>query len=208
MPRSGMTNLLLELRARCDAGTADYASGGVTHWTDDQLQQVLDRHRVDVPRELMVRAPEYTGGSAVYFNYGWRCAWAEEAASGTTIWRVEDSAGSIAGTALYTPEYAAQTLRFGANTGGVAYYLTYRTYDLDRAAADVWEQKAANVAGRFDIKTDNHDLKRSQLRQSYLDMAASFRRRAGAKASTWVRGDLSGEPRYEGPFKPVDHEVW
>ncbi len=206
--RTGMDNLINKLRARSDAGTADYVSGGITFWTDDQLQEILDENRSDVIREPLELHPEQIGGSAVYFSYSWSRRWAEEAASGTAIWRVDDSAGSLIGTASYTPEYGAQTLRFTANTGGSAYFLTYRAFDMDRAAADVWEQKAASVATRFDIKTDNHDLKRSQLAQQYRDMAAQFRRRAGAKVSQRVRDDMPVEPTYTGPFKPVQREEW
>ena len=191
--RVGMATLIIELRSRCDAGTADYSSGGQTFWTDDQLQTILDSHRADVKRERLLMSADQIGGSAIYQDYYWGHEWVEEMGSGTAIWRVDDSSGSAVGTTLYTPEYRAKHLRFAANTLGTAYYLTYRVFDLDRAAADVWEQKAASVAMRFDVKTDNHDLKRSQLVQQYRDMAAQFRRRAGARVSMRLRDDSPGE---------------
>lgn len=204
--RDGMASLIIELRTRCDAGTADYQVAGSDFWTDDQLQSVLDRNRRDVKRETLMLAPELSGGSAIYHDYQWCREWVEEAASGTAIWRVEDSQGSLIGTASYTPEYGARSLRFASNTGGTAYFLTYRSYDLDRAAAEVWERKAGHVASRFDIKTDNHDLKRSQLVEQYRAMAVEFRRRAPAKIATRVRDDMPVEPRHDGPFKPVSED--
>lgn len=197
--RSGMTTLLNELRTRGDAGTADYVAGGLTFWTDDQLQAILDRNRADIRRERLWVEAEPSGGSAVYLDYRFSQAWPEEAASGTAVWRVEDSGGSTVGTALYTVEYGARSLRFSADTGGTAYYLSYRTFDLDRSAAEVWEAKAASVAARFDLKTDNHELKRSQLYQQYRSMALTFRRQAGAQSATRVRADVDdgGGPRRE-----------
>jgi hypothetical protein len=54
----------------------------------------------------------------------------------------------------------------------------------------VWEQKASNVAARFDIKTDNHDLKRSQLRASYLQMAQLHKKRAKPQSTRMTREDV------------------
>ena len=183
MARPGMTALIDELRRRCDAGTADFS--------DDALQAVLDGYRrVSVRRPLLV-VPTLSGGSAVYNDYYWYAGyWVEGPESGATAWRVEDSAGSVVGTALYAVESRAGHLRFADDTRGAAYTLTSRAYDLDRAAAAVWDAKAAAVADRFDVSTDNHDLKRSQLMQHYRDMAAGYRRRAPAAASERLRSDL------------------
>ncbi len=182
MARSGMTTLIDELRRRCDAGTADY--------TDDDLQAVLDGYRRVSVRRLLLAVPTQSGGSAVYNDYYWDAGdWVEGAESGTAVWRVDDSAGSVVGTAAYTVESRAGHLRFTADTLGTAYYLTSRAYDMDRAAADLWDAKAAAVASRFDVSTDNHDLKRSQLVQHYRDMAASYRRRAPAQTSERLRDD-------------------
>lgn len=188
--RTGMATLITELRQRCEAGTAEYTLSGEVYWTDDHLQARLDREREDVYREPLMVQPRYEGGSAVYYDYYYRREYVEEA-DGGTVWRVEDSTGALVGTASYTANYAARHLRFAANTGGSALYLTYRAYDLDRAEAEVWERKAANVASRFDISTDNHSLKRSQLEDAYRQKAADARRRAPAKSRTRTRGDLS-----------------
>ncbi len=46
------------------------------------------------------------------------------------------------------------------------------TYDLHAAAADVWDEKAAAVAGNFDFKADGGDYSRSQ---AYTQMQAQAR---------------------------------
>ena len=190
--RAGMTPLIDELRRRCDAGTASDVIAGQTHWSDDDLQAILDGQRRDYARRPLLAIPaQQTGGSLSYQDYYWLVGtWVEGAESGTAVWRIEDSAGSIVGTAAYAVNSRAGHIRFTADTGGTVYYLTYRGYDLDRAAADVWEAKAAGVAARFDAATDNHDLKRGQLAQHYRDMAATYRRRAGVRAHARTREDV------------------
>lgn len=188
--RASMANLILELRQRCEAGTAEYQLGSQTYWSDDHLQAVLDRQREDLKRVSLVMSPDYSGGSALYYDYYWPRGDYVEDVDGGTAWRIEDSTGSAIGTADYTVNVAARHIRFGSDQQGQARYLTYRVYDLDRAEADVWDKKAANVASRFDVKTDNHDLKRSQLEAHYRTKAADARRRAPARSRTRVRDDL------------------
>lgn len=189
--RSGMQQLVDELRAMTDSTTDDYTYNGVTYWTDQQLQNVLDQYRQDIYREPLHPEGEYTGGTLRYYNYYWRAVNVERAASGSAAWQVEDSAGSAIGTANYTAYYEARYIRFTSHTGGGDRRLSYRTYDLNRAAAHIWRQKAAHVASRFDITTDNHTLKRSQLRQQYLQMAAHYSTQAGSKHTRMVRSDLN-----------------
>lgn len=188
--RDGMSDLITRLRGMTDAGTADYTLAGGTYWTDDQLQSVLDRRRMDVYREKLITQEEYSNGTAFYHNYYFCESDVERLASGTVAWRVENSAGSVMGTGSYTANYDSTHIRFAADQGGSAYWLSYRKYDIERAAADVWEQKAASVASRFDIKTDNHDLKRSQLRASYLQMAQIHKGRAKPQSSRFNREDV------------------
>lgn len=189
--RTTMAELITLLRGYAEAGSADYTVAGGTYWTDDQLQQTLDGHRTDVYRNpLQVRAT-YNNGTAQYFDY-YTDLRNLERADGGTVWRVEDSSGSLIGTANYTVNYDAGHLRFSSDQQGTAYWLTARVYDIDRAAADVWRRKAAHVANSgFDWKTDNHEVKRSQLRAQYLAMADSFAGQAQPSVNAWTRDDLN-----------------
>lgn len=49
------------------------------------------------------------------------------------------------------------------------------TYDLNRAAADIWTEKAAAVSVNFDFAADGGDYKRSQAYAQMMRMAAQFR---------------------------------
>lgn len=176
MARTGMTNLLTELRGLTEAGTADYTVGTATYWADDTLQDILDIHRTDVIREQLQTYPNYvSAGSISYTDYRSTFAYFEATTGGTVIFYVQDAAGSTIGTANYTPDYRRGQLIFGADQGGTAYYLTGRSYDLNAAAADVWRRKAAHYApSSFDFSTDNHSIKRSQVYDHCLAMATYF----------------------------------
>jgi hypothetical protein len=192
--RAGMANLIDELRARCNAGSADYSLAGDTYWVDDQLQTTLDRHRCDYQRQPLRVDPIQMVGSAVYHDYYWqRGDWVEEGTSGTAAWRVENSAGSVISESGYVVNYVHKHIRFTADQMGTAYYLSYRAYDLDRAAADVWARKAAHVTDRFDLSTDNHKLSRRQLHEMYTAQAKYYRSMAPARSVTRVRDDIGGE---------------
>lgn len=189
--RSGMHNVINDLRLMTDAGTAEHSVDGVDYYTDDQLQRILDTYRADIYRELLTAQEDYAAGSAQYRQYYWSQPHVEQATSGTAAWYVTDGQGSVVGTANYAVDYDGHAISFTANTLGSARYLTYRSYDLNRAAATVWKEKAAHVADRFDVRTDNHDLKRSQLRKNYLDMAQSYLAKSRPYLVRLVREDLN-----------------
>ena len=189
--RSGMATLIADARLLADAGTAEHSVDGVTYYDDDAVQRILDQHRMDVTRERMAFEAQYNAGSAEYYDYYWALPHVEEAASGTTAWVITDGNGSAIGTADYTVNYDAQQVRFDSNTTGSVFYLTYHSYDLDMAVSRLWRDKASHVADRFDVKTDNHDLKRSQLAARYMEKAQEYAGKARPKHVRMVRVDLN-----------------
>lgn len=189
--RSGMTTLITRLRGMTNAGTADATVAGETYWSDEHLQDVLDAHRMDHNRTQLSPEPEWVNGTLLYHDYYAPAGNFEEAASGTQYWRVEDGEGYVAGTATYSVDYARGVVRFAADTNGTAYYLRGRSYNLNGAAAAVWERKAGFYAAMYDVSTDNHRLNRSQLIKHCLAMAAEYEARGGIHSSRVVRADLT-----------------
>lgn len=188
--RNGMLDLIERVRVLCDAGTAEHSVQGVSYYSDEHIQERLDRQRMDVYRVPLTAQTEYSGGTAIYKRYYFPTADVERADSGTAAWLVEDYAGSAIGTASYTAYYDAQYIEFTTNTQGSAYYLTYREYDVERTAAHIWREKAAFVANRIqEISTDNHTIKRGDLRKLYLENAQYFTGQAKPKNVKWVRDD-------------------
>ena len=190
--RATMSDLILDLRGMTDAGTADYTIGAVTYWTDDTLQDVLDKHRLEVVREPLVSQSEYDGaGTVVYKQYLSRYGNFEATSGGSAIFFVEDSIGTQSGTANWSADYVQGKVTFTSDQKGTAYYLTGRSYNLNAAAAEVWRMKAGQVAKAFNFSTDNHKVDRGQLVQHYLTMANTYAGMAGATVTTIWRSDVN-----------------
>ena len=171
--RDGMQTLIDTVRAYANAGTAEWTieseSSYKSYWDDEEIQRVLDRHRADIVHYEMDPIQSYSAGSVVYLSYDLGYGSIE---SGTAVFKIEDVDGTISG---WTMDYTRGLATFATDTKGSTYYWTGSTYDLYGAAADIWMIKAANVAKMFDFSTDGHSIKRSDLRRSYLDMAAYYK---------------------------------
>lgn len=192
MARAGMSDLITQLRGLTVAGTADYSVGSIAYWTDDQLQSQLDQLRTDFARVQLVAVPRVNNGVMSYYDYYIpdEYRFLEGTASGTAAWLLADSAGGTVAFSAYTLNLDARHLLFTSDTLGTVYYLTGRAYDVYRAAADVWERKAADVWDAFDLKTDNHDMTRSQKFAHAKIMAKEMRKRSGWNTTTMVRSDV------------------
>ena len=197
--RTGLANLITELRGFVEAGTADYSivgSGGtINYWDDDQLQNILDIHRTDIVFEQLQSYPyQVAGGSLSWTDYRSSYGYFEATTGGTAIFYVQDSTGAVSGTANYTADYRRGALTFGTNQAGSVFYLTGRSYDLDASAADVWRRKAAHYAPTsFDFSTDNHSISRSQVYKHCLEMAEHFEGKSASAVETvqMFRSDLA-----------------
>jgi hypothetical protein len=166
-----MADLIETARVLADAGTADWTLGTVVYWGDDEVQRVLDRHRMDVFRHELSAMQTYEGGTVVYKDY---YAGFGNIESGTAVFGLETAAGSAVGTANYSFDHARGKAVFTADQAGSAYFLNGRRYDVNAAAADIWRVKAANVAKLFNFSTDGHRIDRGELRKYYLEMCAEF----------------------------------
>lgn len=51
------------------------------------------------------------------------------------------------------------------------------TYDLNAAAADIWEEKAALLAAQYDFNADGASYSRSQAYEQYMSLARHYRSR-------------------------------
>ena len=194
MARTTMADIITELRGMANAGTADYTITSTTYWSDDQLQSILDRNRMDVHQELLHSEQKWVGAAdAEYYDYYSAYDWFEQTDGGTAIFVIEDAIGTDVGTALYTADYQAGRVTFVSDTGGADYYLSGRIYDLNGAAADVWRKKAVQVAASssgFDWSTDNMSMKRSQQVSQARDMVGYYEGQAWPKTAVMYRGDI------------------
>ena len=185
--RTGMVDLIDQFRGMADAGTADFTAGTITYWNDDTSQKLLDRHRHNFIDLELQPVSFITNGTTDWRDYYMPYTDLE---SGTAVFTIKDTTGSAYGTSVYTVDYQLGVITWSTNVLGSSILVTGRHYDLNAAAAEAWRFKAANVSKMYDFSTDNHNLKRSQLRQSFLDNSRYYSGLAGPKSIEMYRGDM------------------
>lgn len=173
--RTGMVDMIANLRSMTNAGASDYSIGLVDYWSDDQLQAALDAHRMDFYQADLAQITAMESGAIVWKTY--RSPY-RNLEGGTVNFTVIDGLGNVAGTADYSADYPNGIITFSANQAGKIWYLTARAYDIYAAAADVWRMKAAHASAEFDFTTDNHSIKGSQLSAQCLKMADYYERQS------------------------------
>lgn len=194
MARDTMSDLIQRVRDMTNAGTAVYSTGSSTYFSDDHIQDILDRNRLDFRFQRMEAHPRYiTGGSVEYFDYEVGYSDLERTDGGTAIFWIEDGVGTNVGTANYSVDYQRGLVTFGTNTNGTAYYATGRAYDVHGAAADLLERWASHEALSFDVGTAERRLARSQKYQMLTEQARNYRRQAWIVHTPVVRSDLNQE---------------
>ena len=69
------------------------------------------------------------------------------------------------------------------------------TYDLNAAAADIWDEKAAALAAKYDYSADGGNYKVSNAFDQAQKMAARYRSRRSLRTATMVKSpeEVSGE---------------
>lgn len=190
--RTSMAELLLTLRGLTNAGSAEYTVNAVSYWTDQQLQDVLDRHVTQIRHEELY-AIVYTGiGTIAYFDYQASRRFLETTDAGTSRFVIQNETGATISTAAWSVNYPRGLVTFGTDTEGLTRYLTGYSYDMNAAAADVWQQKAAHYVTAYDVATDNHNLRRSQIIQNCMMLAKEFAAGAAVYSVSVERSDTTG----------------
>lgn len=69
------------------------------------------------------------------------------------------------------------------------------TYDMNAAAADIWDEKAALLAGKFDVSADGASMSRSQLFDMATRRARHYRSRRAKGSSSAV---TTSDPEWSG----------
>lgn len=170
--RSGMVDLISELRGMTEVGANDYTIANNVYWTDKQLQDVMDRHAWLLDNEPMLVVPARSSGAFTYTDYYIGRPWIEKTTGGTAIFKILDSSGTTVSSANYSVDYSVGKVTFASDQGSaIAYMVTCAAYDLNAAAAEVWRKKASHYASAYDFSTDNHSMKRSQLMAQANQMA-------------------------------------
>ena len=192
--RTGMQDLIEQVRVLTGAGTAEYTAGTVTYWTDTHIQDALDRHSCFVASSPLHWQPQTTtGGTLVYYNAQMDYKYIENAPGTVEASRfiIRDSAGAAVGTANYTLDPNAGRVSFGTvNQGGTAYYWTGYSYDVCGAAAEVLQGRLANFNGYYDFSADNQTFNRSQMRANIRESISDLKACSGSNVIGAISGDI------------------
>jgi hypothetical protein len=198
-----MATIIGELRAMCNAGTADYTVAGSAYFSDDSLQQELDKTQRYYRYVHLNEMPKIINAVYQWFDYEippelGQYIEEDQAGSG---WCVRDMAGGSVAASGYTVNYQARRITFTANQGGSAYYIDAQVYEINAAAAAIWRKKYSfELATGYDWSSDNHSVKRSQKADNCLKMAEFFESKARpnltgiAQSTTFVRSDENNAP--------------
>jgi hypothetical protein len=184
MARASMSNLIDDLRALANAGTADYSIGATAYFSDDHMQSALERHATIYDFEFMEPFAQRSGAGWVYKIFDSHIANWEDTP------QIYDGNGNEVTTG-FTVNYQTGRVTFATDQTGIARMISGTAYNVNLAAADVWRQKAAYYADAYDLSTDNHSLSRSQLAAQAKERASYFSAigRAGQSIQI-VRGDM------------------
>lgn len=169
--RDGMSDIISDLRGMTDSNADEYEIAGVSWWSDAQLQRICDKHRTDI-KWLEMTAMEDGDGTYTEYTIGYGNI--EITTGGTAVFFVQDVNGDKIDSSGYSVDYLRGVVTFDADTLGVPYYVTGRSYDLDGAAAEVWRMKQSHFASAVDFSTKVHNVSRSQLYDQAKERAEYF----------------------------------
>ena len=184
--RAGMSDIIAQLRGMTNAGTSDYTINSVAYWSDQQLQDILDKHRFDGYSQEVVPVMEMSTGELSTTRY---YLGDHNIESGTDVFWISDSVGNKIDTANYSVDYNLGLVTFTANTAGLYYFATYHSIDINAAAAEVWKQKAAYLAQKVTFKAGNQSVNLSDQYKQAMQMADYYSQRAGARSISFERSD-------------------
>ena len=190
--RSGMSDVVSDLRACTAAGINDYTIAGLPYWSDAQLQNILDKHCVSVVDEELQPIDTMNNGTVLWLEYRSQYGNYEKTTAGTSRFVIKNSVGSAYGTANWSADYTNGIVTFVANTAGTPYYLTGYSYDVYGAAADIWRMKSGHHASSVNFKTDNMSVDRGDMMKNDRDMAIYYSSMGRVKHMTFDRDDTSG----------------
>jgi hypothetical protein len=173
--RSGMAEIINDLRIITEAGRNDWTVETITYFSDDFLQTVLDNHAEPFVYEGMEPQPavKISDGTFRWSVYKLdELEHIEASTGGTAIFYVQDYMGGTISSSAYTMDYRRgwMTLTIPFNLA-TPYFATGYAYDINAAASDVWRLKANHAAASFKFSTDNHTVDKTSLYKQYMAMA-------------------------------------
>ncbi len=176
--------------AMTETAAGDYSVDGLSYWSDDQLQDILDARAMHIDLRTLDPLPESSAGHTEWHDYPIGDADLEEPDSGAPYWSLTDAAGQEVDTELYTLDPLGGVIRFAADQKGALVFLKARSYRMARAAADVWRMKMAHAASLYDFRAEDQQFSRGQWFDHCRLLAELYTRQSGPSFVPIRREDL------------------
>jgi hypothetical protein len=191
--RTSMGSLITRVR-----GMINDTSGASQVWADFDIQMVLDESRQDLFNQPLEARPTYGSGTLLYLDYF--------APPSLGDWE-DDIVLKQYLTTVVTPSVTDDIVghwTFAATTLPPV-FITGKTFDIYRSAADLLERWAAKWALSYAISVDGQTLHREQACVALLNLAHNYRLKQRAHVISTYRGDIaSGKSKSSNPLGPHD----
>jgi hypothetical protein len=168
------------------------AAGASQVWTDDDLQEVLDRHQREARYYRLEGTPTIGPGAAVTFKIFNACVGDWEGSP-----EVVDAAFNVLSSSLYTEDLLVGRWTFAAQPYWPLYINGF-FYDLNGAAAEILDAWIARLKGSVDLDVDGLNLKRSQKVNHLQEMRDRYAAQSWAEIGSINQTDFKPEPQHQG----------
>ena len=177
-------------------------AGATQQFTDQTVQDQLDRHRTDVRYELLTPLVTLSPTSFEYLDYYSKDGYWE---SDYTLLGpgYVDLTSSTTAVELLT-DTAHFTFAVGSGPGQIPpVFLAGKTYDVYGASADLLEMWAALLARAFAFSADGGSFQRNQQTPALLSLANLYRRQQRVKRAQMVRTDVADAGHEDDPRRAM-----
>jgi hypothetical protein len=190
MARSTMANLITRVRLLIND-----PSGGSQTWTDDQIQDVLDASRQDVLNSALTGKPTFSGTTIQYLDYfASQGDWEDSPVMKQYLTVVVNPSASENIVGHWT--FAQSVLP--------PVFITGKSYDIFRAAAELLERWSAKLALNYDFTSDGQTFRRSQAGAALCNLAKTYRMQQRPTTISLVRADIGGDGGLTNPLGPSE----
>jgi hypothetical protein len=158
-------------------------------FSDQEIQDVLDASRADVRNQVMIPKPTFTGSTIQFLDYYTELGdWEDDVILKQYLIDTvtPDASELIAGHWSFS------------ETTLPPIYITGKTYDLYRCAADLLERMAARWVLSYNIAVDGQNLQRSQVVTNLQNLAKTYRMKQRPSTIYLTRTDLRQHSKLAG----------
>jgi|SRR5882762_2003424 len=178
--RTSMAALISRVRLLIN----DSDPGDCQNFTDNEIQDVLDAGRQDVMNGLLTPKPTFSGSTIQYLDYfailgDWETDAIFKQYLTTTVTPT-------------TSEPIVGRWTFATNTLPPI-YITGKTYDVYRSAADLLDRMAAKWAMAYNFSVDGQSRQRGQVTIALQNLARTYRMQQRPGTINAIRTDLNSQ---------------